>query len=400
MAARDKINSDLEHIGDESGEVIEKCPTDFVSPIRQSRMAEKIGLQNLNDRLASFIDCVRNLETENTRLLNEMNMMKENVALETSNIRSMYEYESSDARKLLDEIAKEKAKLEIDTKMLWEENDELKEKCLKLKKNINMVQNVAQTREMNFNDLQVKYNQVNTEGKKARDDANELELENNGLRKQLVELKKNLDSELLARVELENAVQSLREELSFKNQVHSQELNESRERGHCEISEIDRQLHEKYEAKLQKTLKELRDNYESQIHSNREEIVILYEEKFKNLEAAVKRNLVTANAAVEELRLAHARIETLNSRISELEEANLQLQKSNRDLEKMIDSNRAVSAETIASLKSDINQLHEEMGQQIKEYQELLDVKVLLDMEIAAYDQLLKGEEERLNLKN
>lgn len=38
----------------------------------------------------------------------------------------MYEHELSDARKLLDETAREKAKLEIDIKRLSEENDELK----------------------------------------------------------------------------------------------------------------------------------------------------------------------------------------------------------------------------------------------------------------------------------
>lgn len=40
----------------------------------------------------------------------------------------MYEHELSDARKLLDETSREKAKLEIDVKRLFEENDELKQR--------------------------------------------------------------------------------------------------------------------------------------------------------------------------------------------------------------------------------------------------------------------------------
>lgn len=40
----------------------------FCSPTRHSRIAEKVELQSLNDRLACYIDRVRYLETENSRL--------------------------------------------------------------------------------------------------------------------------------------------------------------------------------------------------------------------------------------------------------------------------------------------------------------------------------------------
>lgn len=43
-------------------------------------------------------------------------------------MKSMYETELNDARRLLDESARDRAKLEIDIKRLWEQNDELKGK--------------------------------------------------------------------------------------------------------------------------------------------------------------------------------------------------------------------------------------------------------------------------------
>lgn len=99
-----------------------------LSPTRHSRLVEKAELQGLNDRLATYIDRVRHLEQENARLSVQVQTTQETVTREVTNIKSMYEHELSDARKLLDETAREKAKLEIDTKRLWEENDDLKKR--------------------------------------------------------------------------------------------------------------------------------------------------------------------------------------------------------------------------------------------------------------------------------
>ena len=49
-----------------------------------------------------------------------------------------------------------------------------------------------------------------------------LKKENEQLKKQLAAARKQLEEETIARVDLENRVQSLKEELSFKSQVHEQ----------------------------------------------------------------------------------------------------------------------------------------------------------------------------------
>lgn len=103
-------------------------PGSPLSPTRYSRLQEKQDLQNLNDRLACYIEKVRHLESENSRLTREVQTSQEIVTREVSNIKSMYEHELSDARKLLDDTARERAKLEIDTKRLWDDNEDLKTK--------------------------------------------------------------------------------------------------------------------------------------------------------------------------------------------------------------------------------------------------------------------------------
>jgi len=93
-----------------------------------SRVQEKNELASLNDRLATYIERVRQLESENSRLTRMVQTQEDTVTREVTGIKGLYEGELASARRLLDDTAKEKAKLQFEVGNLRKELEDLRDK--------------------------------------------------------------------------------------------------------------------------------------------------------------------------------------------------------------------------------------------------------------------------------
>uniref|UniRef100_A0AAR2JRT8 Lamin B2 n=1 Tax=Pygocentrus nattereri TaxID=42514 RepID=A0AAR2JRT8_PYGNA len=342
-----------------------------LSPTRISRLQEKEELRHLNDRLAVYIDRVRALELENDRLMVKVSEKEEVTTREVTGIKSLYEAELADARRVLDETARERAKLQID---LGKVNAELEE----VTKNSSEIS-------LQLHGLVLNLCLGNLPVLMQAEDAHAV-------------AKKQLEAETLMRVDLENRCQSLTEELQFRKSMFEEEVRESRRRHEKRMVEVDSGAKQEYEFKLTQALQDLRKQHEDQVSLYKEELEQTFQAKLDNAKVSSDLNDKAVSTAREELQEARVRIESLSYQLSALQKQAAAAEERVRELEDILNSERDKHRRLMDGKEREMAEMRDRMQLQLNEYQELLDVKLALDMEINAYRKLLEGEEDRLKL--
>ncbi|TKS69313.1 Keratin, type I cytoskeletal 17 [Collichthys lucidus] len=309
---------------------------------------EKVTMQNLNDRLASYLDKVRSLESANAKLERQIREWYEK---QTPTVRDYSKYQAiiDDLRKKISIATQDNARL-----MLQIDNARLAAE-----------------------DFRIKFE-------------NEMAIRMS-VEADIAGLRKLLDDLTSSRSDLEMQVEGLKEELVYLKKNHGEEL--AAMHGQVSASSVNVEVDAKPQENLNTILDEIRSQYEGITDKNRRDMEAWYKVKFDELNkqvASSTETLQTSRSEISELKrtLQALQIE-LQSQLSLKSALEGQLGETESRYSLQLNQLQAM----VNSLENELSQMRTNIERQATEYQVLLDIKTRLEMEIAEYRRLLDGED-------
>ncbi|NXN76177.1 K1C12 protein, partial [Himantopus himantopus] len=314
--------------------------------------SKKETMQNLNDRLAAYLDKVRSLEDANTELERKIREWYEKNGPGTGIPGSGNDY--SKYYPIIEDLRNKIINATID--------------------NARIILQIDNAR-LAADDFRLKY-----ENEVALRQSVEADI--NGLRRVLDEL-------TLTRADMEMQIESLNEELAYLKKNHEEELQGIQSTA---VGEVSVEMDAAPGTDLTKLLNDMRGQYEVIAEQNRKEAEAWFNEKSGELKREISTN-------TEQLQSGKSEITDLKRTLQSLEielQSQLAMKKSLEDT--LAETEGGYCAQLsqmqlqIGNLESQLFQVRADMERQNAEYQQLLDIKTRLEMEIETYRRLLDGD--------
>ncbi|XP_078012915.1 keratin, type I cytoskeletal 24-like isoform X2 [Phascolarctos cinereus] len=314
--------------------------------------SEKQTMQNLNDRLASYLDKVRALEEANTDLEIKIKEWYDKFGPGSRDSGSGKDY--SHYYSIIEDVKNQIIAATIE--------------------NAGVVLQIDNAR-LAADDFRLKYD-------------NELylrqsvETDTNGLRKVLDDL-------TMARSDLEMQIESLTEELAYLKKNHEEEMKSMQGSSGGDVMV---EMNAAPGTDLTKLLNDMRAQYEDLAEQNRREAEEQFNKQSASLQAQISTDAGATNSAKTEIMELKRTLQSLEIELQSQLAMKSSLESTLADTEADYVAQLSQLQMQISSLEQQICEIRGEMECQNAEYEQLLNVKIRLEMEIETYRRLLDGE--------
>jgi intermediate filament protein if len=364
--------------------------------ILDSREREKKDLADLNDRLASYIEKVRFLEAQNRKMAADLEALRNRWGKDTSTVKAMYEGELGECRKLIDDTSKAKHDLEGQLQKLKDDLADAKRRYEDAYRGRDGDKERMEGLIAQLSDAEAEIGLLRRRTENIEDEVNKLKRENARLITDLQKARTALDQETLNRIDYQNQVQTLLEEIEFLRRVHEQEVKELQALAGRDTTAENREF---FRNELAMAIRDIRAEYDQIQTANKTDMESWYKLKVQEIQTATARTQMETSYSKEEVKRLRSQLGDLRGKLGDLEGRNMLLEKQVQELSYQLDDDQRQYESALNDRDAQIRKMREECSALMVELQMLLDTKQTLDAEISIYRKMLEGEDSRSGLK-